>query len=328
MPANLPPHYYEIERRLREEAETPEEKAACVEELLAVIPKHKGTDHLRADLRKRLSKLRTAAQTQKRTTRQQSAFHLEREGAGRVVLVGGPNVGKSSLVAALTHAHPEVSPGPFTTWTPSPGMMQVRDIQIQLVDTPPLAEHVEPELFDLVKSADLIAPVVDVQASPVEQLASAVAILAERHIAPERHRNQYGEDARMWFRPFLVLVNKVDEEGLDEDVAVFRALLEEDWPLLPISAASGRGLEEFRGTAFEALRIMRIYSKPPNKAADMDKPFVLRQGRTVEDFAAKVPKDPPAGLKSAKVWGSGVFDGQTVGRDHELSDGDVVELHI
>ncbi len=227
MPANLPPTYYEIERRLREEAETPEEKIACVEELLAVIPKHKGTDHLCADLRKRLSKLKTAAQAPKRTTRQQSAFHLDREGAGRLVLVGPPNVGKSALVAALTHARPDISEGPFTTWTPTPGMMMVEDIQIQLVDTPPLADHVEPELFDLIKSADIIVPVVDVQGSPVEELSLVVEALAQRRIAPERHRDRYPDESHMWYRPFLVLVNKDDEEALDEDVAVFGELLDE-----------------------------------------------------------------------------------------------------
>jgi len=328
MPANLPPTYYEIERRLREEAETPEEKIACVEELLAVIPKHKGTDHLCADLRKRLSKLRTAAQSPKRSSRQQSAFHLDREGAGRVVLIGPPNVGKSSLVAALTHAHPDVSEAPFTTWTPTPGMMMVEDIQIQLVDTPPLADHVEPELFDLIKSADIIAPVVDVQGSPIEALSLAVETLAERRIAPLRHRDRYPDDSRVWFRPFLVLVNKDDTEALDEDVALFGELLEEDWPLLPVSAASGRGLDALRRRAFEDLHVMRIYSKRPNKPPDMDKPFVLSRGSTVEEFAVKVHKEVATGLKSAKIWGSGVFDGQTVGRDHELADGDVVELHV
>lgn len=328
MPANLPPQYYEIERRLREEAETPQEKVACVEELLAAIPKHKGTDHLRADLRKRLSRLKAEARAPKRTTRQQSAFHLDREGAGRLVLVGPPNVGKSSLVAALTHARPEVSEAPFTTWTPMPGMMAVEDIQIQLVDTPPLAEHVEPELYDLIRSADLIVPVVDVQGSPVEQLEYTVASLAERRIAPVQHRERYAAEARMWLRPFLVLVNKDDDDVLDEDVTLFVELLEEAWSLCPVSAVIGRGLDRFRRTAFERLEIMRIYAKPPNKPPDTTQPFVLHQGDTVEGFAAKVHGDLAAGLKSARVWGSGAFDGQMVGREHRLADGDVVELHV
>ena len=142
MPANLPPQYYEIERRFREEAETVEQKIACVEELLAVIPKHKGTDHMRADLRKRLSKLRTEATSKKQVSRKASVHHVEKEGAGRVAVVGPPNVGKSPLVAALSHAHPDISEAPFTTWAPTPGMMPVEDIQIQLIDTPPIAERV------------------------------------------------------------------------------------------------------------------------------------------------------------------------------------------
>ncbi|MFH1568639.1 MAG: GTPase [Gemmatimonadota bacterium] len=328
MPANLPPQYYEVERRLREEAVTLEEKIACVEELLAVIPKHKGTDHLRADLRKRLAKLRTAAASPRRTTRQQSAYHIEREGAGRLVLVGPPNVGKSSLVAALTHARPEVSEAPFTTWAPTPGMMTVEDVQIQLLDTPPVAEHVEPEFFDLVKSADLVVPVVDIQGSPLEELEETVAALEARRIGPRHRGGGYPEESRMWLRPFLVLVNKTDAPPFDEDVAVLAALLEEEWPLAPVSAATGRGLDPFRREAFARLEVMRIYTKPPNHPPDMEKPFVLPRGSTVAQFAAKVHHEVAAGLKSARVWGSGAFDGQIVGRDHGLADGDVVELHV
>ena len=327
MPANLPPQYHEIERRFREEAETVEEKIACVEELLAVIPKHKGTDHMRADLRKRLAKLQTEAASPKKASRKASVFHVEREGAGRVPVVGPPNVGKSSLVAALSHAHPDVSAAPFTTWAPTPGMMPVEDIQIQLIDTPPLAEHVEAELFDLIKSAELMLIVVDLQADPVQQLADTIAALEHKRIAPEHRRERYPEEQRMWFLPTIVVVNKDDGDDFDEDLAVFRELLSERWPLLPVSATTGRNLQKLARTVYEDLQIVRIYSKSPNKPADMTRPYVLKQGGTVEEFAAKVHQDFVATLKWAKVWGSGVFDGQTVGRDHVLADGDIVEMH-
>ena len=303
------------------------EKVACVEELLAIIPKHKGTDHLRADLRKRLSKLKTAAQGQKHVSRHQSAFRIEREGAGRVAVVGSPNVGKSALVAALTHARPDVSQAPFTTWTPTPGMMPVADIQVQLIDTPPMADHVEAELFDLVKSTDLVLVVVDLQANPIEQLEETLAILEQRRIAPEQRRGRFPDTARMSFLPVIVVVNKTDDQTLDEDVDVFQELLEEEWPLLPVSAQTGRNLERLSRVVVETLQIMRVYSKRPYKPADMANPYVLKQGATVEDFAGKVHQDFVSTLKTAKVWGSGVFDGQSVGRDHVLEDGDVVELH-
>jgi ribosome-interacting GTPase 1 len=328
MPANLPPQYHEVERRYRA-ARTLEEKVATLEELLGTIPKHKGTDHLRADLRSKLAKLKNATQAHKGATRQESAFHLEREGAGRAVLVGSTNVGKSALVAALTHARPEVSEHPYTTWLPTPGMMPCGDIQIQLVDTPPLTrEHVEPGLVDLVRSADLLLLVVDLQAAPDRQLAESLEVLEEHRIAPAPWRDRYPESARLAFRRVLVVVNKDDDETLDEDAEIFGQLLPEPWPLVPVSATTGHNLERLRQAVYEALEIMRIYTKPPGREADRTRPYVVAQGTTVVGFAAEVHQDFAAHLKSARVWGSGLFPGQAVGRDHVLRDGDVVELHL
>ena len=151
MPTNLPPEYYEAEERFRA-ATTPAEKAERLEELLSTIPKHKGTDHLRADLRRKLSRLKSEAQSKKGATRQVSPYHIDREGAGQVVIAGPPNTGKSALVNALTNATPEVALHPYSTWTPTPGMTLVDNVQIQLIDTPPLSEeYVEPELLNLIR---------------------------------------------------------------------------------------------------------------------------------------------------------------------------------
>ncbi|MFQ5822852.1 MAG: GTPase [bacterium] len=328
MPTNLPPEYFEVERRYRTTKST-EEKIACLEELLGTVPKHKGTDKLRADLRRRLSKLKAASQTRKSISRQESVFHIDKEGAGRVVVVGAANVGKSALVATLTHANPEVSESPYTTWTPTPGMMPVENIQIQLIDTPPLnRDYVEPELLDLIRSSDLILLVVDLQTYPIQQLEDTIAILQEQQIAPRRLKNRYTEQQRMTFIPLIVLVNKNDDESLDEDFEVFGELLEDEWPLLPVSATTGRNLERLKQTVYDKLEIIRIYSKRPGREPDLSAPFVLKKGSTVAEFAGKVHKDFLENLKMARIWGSGMYDGQMVGRDHVLQDGDVVELHL
>jgi ribosome-interacting GTPase 1 len=328
MPTNLPPEYFEIEKRYRA-ARSTAAKIACLEELLSVVPKHKGTDRLRGDLRRKLSKLRAAPRGQKGASRRESAFRIDREGAGQAVVVGPTNVGKSALVAALTNATPQVAAAPYTTWDPTPGMMPVEDIQIQLVDTPPLnREYVEPELFDLIRRSDLILLVVDLQTDPFEQLEDAIALLKEHRIVPDHLQDRYAGQGGLAFVPLLVLVNKVDDERSDEDFQIFGALLEEDWPLLPISAITGRNLERLKQAVFERLGIIRVYSKPPGQEPDLGAPFVLKKGTTIEELAGEIHKDFVENLKSARIWGSALYDGQMVPRDHVLEDGDVVELRI
>lgn len=328
MPTNLPPEAVEAEKRYRE-ARTAEEKIARLEEFISLIPKHKGTDHLRADLRRKLSKLKATTQTRKKVSRRDSAFRIEREGVGQIALIGATNVGKSALLRALTNATPEVSAAPYTTWEPTPGMMLVENVQIQLIDTPPLSgDYVEAELLDLIRRSDLILLVVDVQTHPVRQLEDTIAILEENRIAPLHRKGRCAEEQRATLKPLLVVANKCDDEETDEVFEIFCELLEEDWPLLPVSAATGRNLDRLRQAAFEHQDIIRVYSKPPGKEPDLSAPFVLKKGSTVEECARKVHRDFYDNLKSARVWGSGVFDGQMVGRDHVLHDGDVVELRI
>ncbi len=328
MPANLPPEYLEAEKRYRA-AKGPAEKLACLEDMLTLLPKHKGTDKLRADIRRRVSKLKTAAQTKKSTGKRESAFRIDKEGAGQVVLLGPANVGKSALVAALTNANPEVADFPLTTWKPTPGMMPVENIQIQLVDTPPLnRDYVEPELLDLIRRSDLILLVVDLQTDPVQQLEDTVNLLEANRIVPSHLQDRYGEQRPLRFVPFLVLANKNDDENSDENLEIFRELIEDDWPLVSVSASTGRNLELLKEVLVDRLQIIRVYSKAPGKEPDLSAPFVLRKGSTVEDFAGKVHKDFVEKLKLVKVWGDGVFDGQMVQRDYILQDGDVVELHI
>jgi len=328
MPTNLPPEAIEAESRYRA-AKSVAEKIACLEEYISLIPKHKGTDKLRADLRRRLSKLKTSSQGRKGVSRRDSAFRVEKEGAGQVVVVGLANVGKSALVAALTNATPEVSESPFTTWKPTPGMMLAENVQIQLVDTPSLDRgFVEPELLNLIRRSDLILLVVDLQTDPIRQLENTIAFLQEQRIVPLHLKDRYPEQPRLTFKPLLVLANKSDDEDSDEVFEIFRELLEDDWPALPVSAATGRNFERLKQVVFERLEVIRVYSKAPGEEPDLSSPFILGKGGTVEEFAREIHQDFFKKLKSARVWGSAVFDGQMVQRDYVLHDGDVVELRI
>lgn len=328
MPTNLPPEYYQIEEQYREASTNPE-RISLLEEMMSVIPKHKGTDKLRAELRRKVSKLKEVIESGKGSTRQVSPFVIDKEGAGQVAVIGPANVGKSSLVRALTNANPDVAAYPYTTAIPIPGMMAYENIQIQLVDTPPLSrEYEDAQLLDLIRRCDLIMLVLDLQGYPIAQFEETLELLTENRIIPRHLEAEHSNTLRRLFvKPLVVLINKVDDESYDEDFEVLCELLGvEECPFIPVSAETGRNFDRLRLATFEALEVIRIYSQRPGQEPNLNAPFVLKQGDTVEDFAEKVHKDFVTDLKSARIWGSGVFEGQKVGRDHTLHDGDVVEL--
>ena len=328
MPTNLPPEYHHAEKRYKA-ASSPKEKIETLEELISTIPKHKGTDKLRAAFRKRLSKMKAAPQSNKGKTKREASFHIIKEGAGQVAVIGPANVGKSSLVATLTNASPEIGDYAFTTQKPQPGMMPVGNIKIQLVDTPALSRDLLiPELYELIRGSDLVLLVLNLQSDLFQQLEESIEMLKEKDVIPLRHKDRHVPKRRTIYLPFFVLVNQCDEDDSEEDFEVFRELLNEDWPLLPVSANTGRNLERLKLELYNRLEIIRIYSKTPGKDPDMQEPFVLKHGSTIEEFAKKLHKDFYSNLKAARVWGKDVFDGQMVGRDHVLSDGDIVELRI
>lgn len=327
MPTNLPPEYFKIEEQYRQ-ATGLEEKTRLLEELISAVPKHKGTDKLRADLRRRLSKLRDSSSARSKIARHESPYQIDREGAGQVVVIGPANSGKSSLLVGLTNASPEVAEYPFSTWGPTPGMAQIEDVQVQLIDTPALdREFVEPHQVDLIRRSDLALIMLDIQSFPIEQLAATLDFLEQRRIVPDYRREEQW-DRRPSFLPMLVAVNKVDNESLEEDFRVYQELVGVPLESLPISVLEGSGLDELLWRIFDELEVMRVYSKVPGQEPDLNSPFVMRRGSTVEEFARQVHQDFAEQLKSARLWGSGEFEGQMVSRDYELQDGDVVELRI
>jgi hypothetical protein len=329
MPTNLPPDYFEIEKRFRQ-AETAEEKIEALQDMMSVVPKHKGTDHLRADLRRKLAKLKEEAQSHKGAARRDSAFRIPKAGAGQAVVIGPTNVGKSALVAILTGTEAEVSPIPNTTWEPRPGMMPVENTEVQLVDTPPLSrDYVEPRLKELIRHSDLVILVVDLEQDPIGQLQETASLLEEYRIAPCQRMERYANDSPAFtFLPFLVLVNKCDDEAGEELYTIFCELLEEKWPCLSVSALSGRNLERLKKAVLEALDVIRVYTRAPGREPDLTRPFVMKKGSRLAELAGRIHKDFLEKMKFARVWGVAVHDGQMVHRDYILQDGDVVEIHI
>jgi len=313
MPANLSPEYLTAEQDYKS-ARTHEERLAALERMLATIPKHKGTEKLQADIKRKLSQERK--ESQRRGGAHATPFWLiKREGAGQVVLIGPPNSGKSMLVGTLTNAHPEVAEYPFTTRVPIPGMLPYEDIQIQLVDLPPLsAEFMEPWLPQVIRGANLGVLVVDLKdAAVLDEIEFILETLGERHVPP----------------PKLLLGNKADLDGAEGNFAALQDLYGDRFRCLDVSAATGRNLDRFSKTLFDLLEIVRLYTKAPGKPADLTVPYILRRGQTVHDAARLVHKDFAEHLKFARLfYASGGRDGLMVDRHRVVEDGDILEFHI
>jgi ribosome-interacting GTPase 1 len=326
MPANLPPQYFEAEKRYRL-AKEPGEKIAALEEMLAIMPKHKGTDKLHAVLRQKIAKFSQEAE-RKFATAKRAGFYIKREGAGQVMLVGPANTGKSQLLAAVTEAIPEIAEYPFTTKALFPGMMKFEDIQIQLVDTPPIGyKEVKVLLSNALRNADLIVIVIDLSLEPISQVEAALQGLREARIEPLTDDDTQATPGS-YPRRMLIVGNKNELAGSSENWERLRSQYAKLFPLVSISAKEGHGLDEFKRAIYQALNILRVYTKTPGSKADLADPMVLEKGSTVEEAAESLHKDFYQNLKYAVVWGSGKYDGQRVSKSHVLQDGDIVEFHI
>jgi len=329
MPANLPPEYYEAEKRFKQ-ATTPQGKIAALEELISTVPKHKGTDKLRADLRRKLSQLREEA-IKKKKSGKGDLYTVDKQGAAQVVLVGFANSGKSSILKTLTNANPIIADYPMSTVTPLAGMMHFEDIQFQLVDLPPIGnESTDGWVSGIIRNADILVLVVglledpDIQAELlIEQLSSWKIFLLGKG-----KDSQGQEKEERLYKPVILVANKSDLLGAEKGLRRVLQRYESIYPVVGISTIRKEGIEELRRVIFANSRIIRVYSKEPGKGPDTDKPFTLPIGSSVLDLAEMIHKDFMNNLKYACIWGSAKFDGQRVQKDYVLHDRDIVEFHV
>jgi hypothetical protein len=330
MAANLTPQYLEAEAEYKK-AQTAEERLACLKRMFSLLPKHKASEKLQADLKTKMSDLRDEIEREKKSPKKSTASHkIPKQGAGQYVILGAPNVGKSRLLTRLTRATPEVAAYPFTTREPHAGMMDWEDVRVQLIDTPPITpDYLETYLQGMIWAADAALLLVDLGDDDGPFAAEAVL---DRLAQTKTHLigtpPSEPDDPAHHHTKTLLIANKMDLPGASERFEVIRELFGQRFPVHLISAEQGTALEELRAALYQFLNVIRVYTKQPGKPADRSSPFTCPIGSTLIEMAALVHRDFAENLKSARIWGTAVFDGQSVKRDHVLHDGDVVELHL
>ncbi len=291
MPANLSPEYKDAQEKFRR-AREPQEKLECLREMLRTIPKHKGTEHLQAEIKTRVKEVTDELGGPKKgAVRGGPDLTVRHEGAAQVALVGPPNAGKSSLHVRLTGSRAVVGPYAFSTKHPLPGMLLHEDVQFQLVDLPPVAEdYMEPWMSGTLHTVDAVALVVDLRdPGCVDQLAAIERRLEEKKVSlvprlgslPAAGAREGEDDVDLDpFRarlPTLLLANKADFFADPEaELAVFRELAPDPFDSLAVSAETGAGLAAVGPALFSLLGIVRVYSKVPGHPPDMGRPFTIR----------------------------------------------------
>ena len=329
MAVNLTPQYHEAEAEYKR-AQTAEDRLECLKKMWQLVPKHKASEKLQAELKTKISETKEEVDQERKNPKKAGvSFKIPRQGAGQVVLVGGPNAGKSRLLTRLTRATPEVAPYPFTTREPHAGMMEWEDVRVQLIDTPPITpDYLEGWQTSMVRSADACVLMVDLADDDgpfaadavVDRLTQVKTVLVGQPPAEN-------PDPTIHHAPTLLAANKLDAPGAADRLDMVREMFGSCFPIHALDAESGTGLEDLRTAIYQFLKVIRVYTKRPGKPADMDSPFTCPVGSTIAQMAELVHRDLAEKLKSARIWGAGVFDGQTVTRDHVLHDKDVVELH-
>jgi hypothetical protein len=327
MPANLPPEYFEVEKRFKQ-ASASTEKITALEDLISTIPKHKGTDKLRADLRRKLSQLRKDVISKKKGGRG-DLYVVQKEGAAQIAIVGFPNSGKSSLLACLTNANPVIAEYPLSTLIPLPGMMPFEDIQIQLVDLPPIGnESTDGWVSGILRYTDALLLILDITDDPEIQAELLIEQLQRWKIHLLSSKKPDNEANTGVSKRGLIVVNKNDLAFTEGSFIRLKEKYGDTYQCIAISAMKKENLEELKRVIFEIAGIIRVYSKPPGKEPDLSTPFTIPSGSTILDLAEFIHKDFLFNLKFARVWGSAKFEGQRVEKTHVLKDLDIVEFHI
>lgn len=356
MPTNVTAEYKKAKAEYQR-ASDPKERLRCLKEMLRLLPKHKGTDHLQAEIKTKIKQLTDEAKSQKKGARTGPAHSVRPEGAAQIALIGPPNSGKSSLHVNLTGSQAEVGAYPNTTHAPLPGMLPHEDVHFQLIDLPPIStSYMESWMPNALQQAHAALLVVDLAAPGCVEDVVAIReqleekritlspdwpghldpdLLVTEHVESDRPSQPvaYGDeqdDEEDPFRihlPTLVVATRSDLQSMTEEIETLEELVGVHYPAIEVSNETCEGLDRIGPLLFGGLEVVRVYTKIPGQPPDMDRPYTVFRGATVHDVGRLVHREIAESVKFARVWGSAKFEGQQVGTDHVVEDGDVVELH-
>src|SRR5438309_2587508 len=259
MAVNLTPQYLEAEAEYKK-AQTAEERLACLKKMWTLVPKHKASEKLQAELKTKMSEAKEEAENERKKPKKVGvSYKIPRQGAGQYVIVGAPNAGKSQLLTRLTRATPEVAAYPFTTREPHAGMMDWEDARVQLVDTPPVtADFLEPYLGSLLRAADACLFMVDLAdddgpftaEAVLEKLAGVKTVLTGTPPADP-------PDPNVYYSRTVLGANKLDADGAEDRLSIVREMFGDRFPIHAFSAATGAGLEDLRTALYRWLNVIR-----------------------------------------------------------------------
>jgi len=322
MVVNLPPQYHEKEKELKE-AKTPEEKITVLEEMLAIMPKHKSSEKLQALIKSKISKYKKMMEKSPSTAKKSIVPQIPKEGDAQVVICGPTNSGKSTLLASLTKAKPEIADYPFTTVVPIPGMLQYQDIKIQMIELPSLSlDFTDNWVGDFIRKSNLILFLFDLSSDDlIEEIEDAIGVLEKFKVKKE------GEF--QFFYKILWVGNKIDVPSHKEIKDVFVELYKDKIPyFFEISAKEKINIEKLPEIMFNHLEIIRVYTKIPGKSPDIENPYTIKKGSQLMHLAEIIHKDMVKSFKYARLWRGKTENPIVIGRDYILEDKDIVEIHF
>jgi len=360
MPSNASVEYGLAQKKYYA-ARTPEEKLTALLEMKSVAPSHKGAENLRYDLNKKIAELKSELEKQKAHAAKKGSasvsMFVKKEGAGQIVIVGLPNSGKSWLLNKIIGKEiAQVTPYPFATKEPVPGMFVYDGLLVQVVELPALIEGSSEgkaqgkEIIGVIRNADAILftvnsddqkqvlireldksyvyinktrPPIDVKVSSFV----GIQISGKEHLAfPVEQLEMYLKNSGHSNAQVIISgkINSLNEvsEAMNEKICYKPAVFVNPFEI------NDHSLVDLRDKLFLMLGKILVYTKRPGHDADLNEPLALLNGSTVYDVAKLLHKDFAKNLKFAKVWGSAKFEGQRVGPEYVLKNKDVVEIAV